>query len=141
MFNFRSEARRFDGSTRCLITADGFYEFTEAQSGQKRKTKWLFTMTGEPWFWTAGIVRDGAFAMLTTAPGPDIAPYRDRQVVLLPPSHGIAWLDLSQPEDALLEPLPAAGCPCDPGVAASDLLRRCDAEGPIEWAPSAWRSL
>lgn len=109
VFNFRSEGRRFDGATRCLIPADGFYEFTAAQPGQKRKTKWLFTMSGEPWFWIAGVVRDGAFAMLTTSPGPDISLYHDRQVVLLPPGHGIAWLDLSQPENALLRASPSGG--------------------------------
>jgi len=103
VFNFRSDGRRFDDSTRCLIPADGFYEFTAAQPGQKRKTKWLFTMTGEPWFWIAGIVRDGAFAMLTTEPGPDIAPYHDRQVVLLEPGKGIAWLELSRSESEMLK--------------------------------------
>ncbi|HEY4585466.1 MAG TPA: SOS response-associated peptidase, partial [Brevundimonas sp.] len=29
VFNFRSDGRSFAQSTRCLIPADGFYEFTE----------------------------------------------------------------------------------------------------------------
>ncbi|MCS6624979.1 SOS response-associated peptidase family protein [Roseibacterium beibuensis] len=107
VFNFRSEGRRFDSSRRCLIPASGFFEFTEAQPGQKRKTRWLFTLRDEPWFWMAGIVRDGAFALLTTAPGDDIAPYHDRQVVVLPPTAGPDWLDLSRPEGELLRPLEA----------------------------------
>lgn len=107
VFNFRSDGRSFDGSTRCLIPADGFYEFTEAEPGQKLKTKWLFTLMGEPWFWIAGIVKQEAFAMLTTEPGPDIAPYHDRQIVLLPRARGMDWLDLTRPEREVLTALPA----------------------------------
>ncbi|QTC88202.1 SOS response-associated peptidase family protein [Brevundimonas pondensis] len=103
VFNFRSEGRSFAGATRCLIPADGFYEFTEPKVAGK-KTKWLFTMAGQPWFWIVGIVRDGAFAMLTTAPGPDVAPYHDRQIVVLPPDAGIHWLDLSASESLILTP-------------------------------------
>lgn len=45
--------------------------------------------------------------MLTTAPGPDIAPYHDRQIVVLPRQAGLDWLDLSKPEAEILRPLPA----------------------------------
>jgi putative SOS response-associated peptidase YedK len=30
--------------------------------------------------------------MLTTAPGPDVAPYHDRQVAVLAPADWLAWL-------------------------------------------------
>ena len=103
VFNFRSEGRSFAHSTRCLIPADGFYEFTEPRVAGK-KTRWLFTMVDQPWFWIAGIVKEGAFAMLTTKPGQDVAHYHDRQVVVLPPAAGIHWLDLSAPEDMILSP-------------------------------------
>jgi putative SOS response-associated peptidase YedK len=58
VYNFRSEGRRFD-SGRCLIVADGFYEFTDApvvEGGPKKppRSKWLFTMAGEPMFCTPG---------------------------------------------------------------------------------------
>ena len=43
--------------------------------------------------------------MLTTAPGPDVAPYHDRQVVVLRPPDWAAWLDLSRSEADLLRPL------------------------------------
>lgn len=83
VFNFRSDGRSFAQSTRCLIPADGFYEFTEHKVAGK-KTKRLFTMTGQLWFWIAGIIKDGAFAMLTTEPGPDVAPpHHDRQIVCI----------------------------------------------------------
>lgn len=107
VFNFRSDGRSFDGEVRCLIPADGFFEFTDPEPGQKRKTKWRFTVADAPVFWVAGLVRDGAFAMLTTEPGPDIAPYHDRQIVLLRPEAGLDWLHLRKSEDELLRALPA----------------------------------
>jgi putative SOS response-associated peptidase YedK len=45
--------------------------------------------------------------MLTTAPGPDVAPYHDRQVAVLARPDWAAWLDLSRAEAALLRPLDA----------------------------------
>jgi putative SOS response-associated peptidase YedK len=106
VFNFRTDDRSFANSMRCLVPADGFFEFTDAEPGQKRKTKWRFTLSGEPIFWIAGLVKDGAFALLTTEPGPDIAPYHDRQIVLLRPEAGRHWLDLSRPQPELLRALP-----------------------------------
>src|SRR3546814_8614408 len=107
VFKFRSDNRSFASSDRRLIPSDGFYEFTvPANPKQRLKDKWLFTLVGEPWFWIAGIVKDGCFTMLTTAPGEDVKPYHDRQVVVLPRRQGIEWLDLTRPEAELLRPLP-----------------------------------
>jgi putative SOS response-associated peptidase YedK len=48
VYNFRSDRREL-ASGRCLIPADGFYEFTDpADKKKKRKDKWLFTKSGEP---------------------------------------------------------------------------------------------
>ena len=66
-------------------------------------------MTGQSWFWIAGVVRKGAFAMLTTEPCPDVAPYHDRQIVLLPAHAGAHWLYLSAAEDLILQPSPTGG--------------------------------
>ncbi|QYC11475.1 SOS response-associated peptidase [Brevundimonas nasdae] len=107
VFNFRSDDRSFADVQRCLIPADGFFEFTAAEPGQKRKTKWRFSLADAPLFWIAGLVRQDAFAMLTTEPGADIAPYHDRQIVVLRPEEGAAWLDLRGSERDLLRPLPA----------------------------------
>ncbi|CAN5254598.1 SOS response-associated peptidase [soil metagenome] len=106
VFNFRSDGRDFSHSLRCVIPADGFFEFTDPEPGQKRKTKWRFTLKGETSFWIAGLVKDGAFAMLTTEPGPDIAPYHDRQIVVLPRGSALDWLDLTRPGPDLLLPAP-----------------------------------
>ena len=107
MFNFRSDGRSFANSLRCVIPADGFFEFTAPEPGQKRKTKWRFSLKGERSFWVAGLIKDGAFAMLTTEPGPDIEPYHDRQIVVLPRGQASDWLDLRRSEAELLKPAPA----------------------------------
>ena len=112
VYNFRSEGRDFN-SNRCIIIADGFFEFTDAtEKGKKRKDKWLFTKTREPIFAIAGIWRDTkevgeAFTMLTMEPGPDIAPYHDRQIVILERDAWADWLDPSVPAQSLIRPLPA----------------------------------
>ena len=110
VYNFRAEGRRFD-SGRCLILADGFYEFTEPLPGQKRKTKWLFALKDHAWFCIAGIWRTApqigdAFTMLTIEPGEDIARYHSRQIVPLPRERWADWLDPSVPARELLSPLP-----------------------------------
>jgi putative SOS response-associated peptidase YedK len=109
VFNFRSEGRRFD-SGRCLIPADAFYEFTTPPEGspkRARKSKWEFRLAEEPWFCIAGLWRPyaggEAFTMLTTSPGPDIAPYHDRQIVVLGKRDWVAWLDGPEPQ-AVLKP-------------------------------------
>ena len=112
VYNFRSDGREF-GAGRCLIVADGFYEFTTPSEprADKRKDRWRFTMAGRDWFAIAGLCRTGesgeAFTMLTTEPGPDVAPYHNRQVALLAPEDWRAWLDGSGPARDLLGPCPA----------------------------------
>ncbi|WP_260596834.1 SOS response-associated peptidase [Sphingomonas endolithica] len=112
VYNFRSDGREFT-SGRCLIIADGFYEFTApADPKKKRKDKWLFTKVGEPWFCIAGLWRSHpsvgeAFTMLTMEPGPDIAPYHDRQIAILNRQDWAAWLDPAVPAKEILRPLPA----------------------------------
>ncbi|BCG86568.1 DUF159 family protein [Mesorhizobium sp. 113-3-9] len=112
VYNFRSDGREF-ASNRCLILADGFYEFTNpTEKGKKRKDKWLFTKRDERIFCIAGIWRETtdvgeAFTMLTMEPGPDIAPYHDRQIVILERKNWAAWLDPSVSAKSLIRPLPA----------------------------------
>lgn len=110
VYNFRSEGREFN--SRCLILADGFYEFTDPKDpSKKRKDKWMFTKKDEPIFCIAGIWRNTpevgqAFTMLTMAPGPDIAPYHDRQIVILERDVWTDWLNPSVSAKSLIKPLP-----------------------------------
>jgi putative SOS response-associated peptidase YedK len=107
VINFRSEGRKF-ANGRCLVPASHFFEFTGARAP---KSKWKVTRIGAPWFCFAGLWRatevGEAFTLLTTEPGPDIAPYHDRQVVVLDRADWLPWLEPTRPERELLHPLPA----------------------------------
>jgi putative SOS response-associated peptidase YedK len=109
VINFRSEGRRF-GRGRCLVPVSAFYEFTGAKYP---KEKWAFTLTGEDWFCLAGLWRPAteawgeSFTLLTVEPGPDIAPYHDRQVAVLNRADWERWLDPEADGEALLGPAPA----------------------------------
>ncbi|KAB7648909.1 SOS response-associated peptidase family protein [Polymorphobacter fuscus] len=116
VYNYRSEGRTLGNVAkggRCLIPVDGFYEFTTAEDPRaKRKDKWLFTMTGAPFFCIAGLWRADpvvgeAFTMLTCEPGPDIAPYHSRQIVLMPREHWAGWIAGVVPAADLIAPTPA----------------------------------
>ena len=112
VYNFRSEGRSF-ASGRCLIVADGFYEFTKpADPAKKRKDKWLFTLNDHPFFCIADLWRRDpqvgeAYTMLTLEPGPDIAPYHSRGVAVLQREQWAQWLDPQVPAADVLRPLPA----------------------------------
>jgi putative SOS response-associated peptidase YedK len=45
-------------------------------------------------------------------PGPDIAPYHDRQIVILERNTWADWLDPSVSAKSLIRPLPPVPCPC-----------------------------
>ena len=114
VFNMRSDGREF-GRDRCLVIADGFYEFTKSDDPkQKLKNRWLFRPADDIPFAIAGVVRDSpgigeAFTLLTVPPGPDIAPFHNRQIALLSPPQWRAWLDGSASSKGLLQPAPAGG--------------------------------
>jgi putative SOS response-associated peptidase YedK len=123
VFNFRSEGRRFDQSNRCLVPASAFFEFT----GKKYpKAKHRFTLTDAPFMAIAGLWREGqgnqppSFTMLTTAPGPDVEPYHNRQVAVLQPKDWRAWIELTVLQSELLKPLPAGALAVETVRAASD---------------------
>jgi putative SOS response-associated peptidase YedK len=112
VYNYRSDGREFT-SGRCLIVADAFYEYTaHADPKSRTKHKWRFTLKGADWFAIAGLWRGTAevgeaFTMLTAEPGPDVAPYHHRQVVVLGPDNFGRWLDPAVPAREVLRPLPA----------------------------------
>lgn len=127
VYNYRSEGRALANaadSGRCLIPVDAFFEFTAPPADAPRrakKTKWRFTAApggplalgrAEPWFCVAGFWRTDsvvgeAFTLLTGEPGPDVAPYHHRQIVLPPRDAWAGWLDGSLDAAALRAPTPA----------------------------------
>ncbi|MDM9622037.1 SOS response-associated peptidase family protein [Rhizobium sp. S96] len=110
LFNYRSQRRHFGASHRCLVPASAFFEFT---GKNHPRVKHRFTLVDAPFMAIAAIWRPGrkgqpsAFAMLTTEPGSDVKPFHNRQVVILRPGDWKAWIDLDEPEEELLRPLPA----------------------------------
>ena len=110
VINFRSDGRSFANSRRCLVPASHFFEFKGAKAP---KSKFKFTLRDEPWFCFAGLWSPGtaeigeAFTLLTTAPGPDVAPIHSRQMVVLKREDWKHWLDLSRADVDLLSALPA----------------------------------
>lgn len=117
VYNYRSEGRDLGNhgakGGRCLIPVDAFYEFTTPTDPKaKRKDKWAFRWVGSDWFAIAGLWRADervgeAFTLLTCEPGPDIAPYHSRQVVLLDRADWSSWLDGTAASAALCVPTPA----------------------------------
>ena len=124
MINARSETvhakpafRRAFQARRCLVPADGFYEWKREGS---RKQPWLFRLRDEPgfamaglwerWCGPAGEVLDTC-TLLTTVANALMAPIHDRMPVILRPDDFTAWLT-APPADAdalhaLLRPYPA----------------------------------
>ena len=99
---------------RCVILADGFYEFTaHTDPKSKRKHKWLFTLTGQTGsaLPASGVMTPTvgeAFTMLTIEPHADVAPYHNRGIALL--SGATTWPAGSTrhiPSREVLKPLPA----------------------------------
>src|SRR5215831_5428054 len=115
----REGVRRFGRNAmrwrRCLVPADGFYEWT----GEKGKRRPFLLRPREPHLIAfAGIYehwRDGkgeeidTVAILTCPSNSAVLALPDRMPVVLPPEHFAAWLDVkgTSPEEAaaLLQPV------------------------------------
>ena len=100
----RSEGRRFSDQ-RCLVPAS---EFRHRSGGKNFR----FSLANGDWFYFAGIWRPAtdlwpeAYAILTTDANVDIAPYHDRQMVVLTRDQRMDWLDGVVAEQDILRPLP-----------------------------------
>jgi putative SOS response-associated peptidase YedK len=98
---------------RCLIVADGFYEWRQEETGKKpvwitRHSRELFGFAG---LWARARRGDGSTvhscAIVTCPPGDVVAPIHDRMPVILEREREADWLDPEAGEkelQALLEP-------------------------------------
>jgi putative SOS response-associated peptidase YedK len=113
---------------RCLIVADGFYEWMKAEDPKQPRQPWRFTVDGGEPFAFAGLctrkewedAEDRGFddgwlyscTIVTTTPNELVAKVHDRMPAILPgPEAEAAWLrpDLSLEEAvAMCAPLPAS---------------------------------
>lgn len=110
--SFRSAFKR----RRCLVVADGFYEWSPRSRGHR--PFWLHPPDGsllafaglhEHWSRESGPSIDSC-TVLTTEAGPDLASIHHRMPVLLDPAARAAWLDPSTGAETLktlLGPAPA----------------------------------
>ena len=118
MINARAEtvATRFKATfeqRRCLVVADGFYEWLKRPDGRKQpqhitladKAAFAFAGLWERWRDPA----DGEWllscSIITTDANALVAPIHDRMPVILAPADHAAWL--AAPDAALVKPLPA----------------------------------
>lgn len=115
---FRDAFRR----ARCLIPADGFYEWQRPREGNRKIPHWISLASGEPFamagLWAAWRERDLfgdrwllSCAILTTRANEAIAPLHDRMPVILHPEAEDPWLDPALDGDVerlrgLLVPVP-----------------------------------
>ncbi|HKA88007.1 MAG TPA: SOS response-associated peptidase [Haliangiales bacterium] len=87
---------------RCLVPADGFYEWTGA-SGRRRPI-WFHAPPGELLLF-AGIYDDKGFCILTVAANADVAPVHDRMPAIIPRDRADDYL-LGRNPKSLLVPAP-----------------------------------
>ena len=94
-------------SNRCLIVADGFYEWWAEETG--KKPVWITRPSREPFafagLWAEARRGDGpsihSCAIVTCEPGEVVAPIHDRMPVILDQGDEGEWLDPATDEDRL----------------------------------------
>jgi putative SOS response-associated peptidase YedK len=110
--SFRAAMKR----RRCLIPADGFYEWQKR--GKTKQPYFIRARSREPFafagLWETWTDRDGGeietAAIVTCAANKTLAPVHERMPVIVPPEQYDAWLDSdkieAKPAAALLGPAP-----------------------------------
>lgn len=133
--SFRTAYRR----RRCLIVADGFYEWKKEADG-KTKTPWYIYLKNRQPFAFAGLWEvwhgpDGSVlptaTIITTTPNDFMASLHNRMPVILPPDTWADWLtpaEIRAPENLeLLQPLPSDAMDAHP---VSRAVNRPTNDGP-----------
>jgi putative SOS response-associated peptidase YedK len=107
LFNARAETlgakpafREAFRARRCLIPADGFYEW---KAVGKSKQPWYIHMPDGGLFAFAGLWEGDTCTIITRAPTPALAPLHDRMPAIPAPAAYAAWLDpaRTRPEELL----------------------------------------
>jgi putative SOS response-associated peptidase YedK len=120
---------------RCLIVADGFYEWRAEETG--KKPVWITRPDREPFafagLWAAASRGDGSTvhscAIVTCEPGEVVAPIHDRMPVILSREAEARWLDPATPPDELRDLL----VPTDDLIVTevSDAVNDVRQDGPV----------
>jgi putative SOS response-associated peptidase YedK len=89
---------------RCLVPADGFYEWTKVPGHRKKQPWYIHRPDGEPYAfaglwerWRAGAGQPWVLTctIITGAANEAMAPLHDRMPIMLPPDRWEQWLDRS----------------------------------------------
>jgi putative SOS response-associated peptidase YedK len=131
---------------RCLVLADGFYEWKRA--GTAKQPYWIYLKDHQPFtvagLWESWHEPDGSelqsFSIITTGPNELMQPIHDRMPVILPLETGKKWLDSktsSAQLNELLKPHDADAMSCHPvsPLVNSPKNERPDCVQPLEYIP------
>ncbi len=103
---------------RCLIPADGFYEWAKIPGQKNKQPYYIYRTDGEPLvfagLWERWKPKDDAgevledelvetFTVLTTSANGDMEPVHNRMPVMVPPTAWDSWLDPATDQDELLQ--------------------------------------
>jgi len=130
---------------RCLLPADGFYEWKAVAGGKQpyrigMKDGAVFALAGltERWLSPDGEVLDTC-AIVTTPANALMGPLHDRMPLIIAPEDYARWLDRSIEDVAdLLSPYPASGMSFHPVSTRVNAVKNDDASiiDPVEVAPA-----
>ncbi|MFL5845240.1 MAG: SOS response-associated peptidase [Solirubrobacteraceae bacterium] len=91
--------------SRCLIVADGFFEWRKPHDGRPKQPFWITRADRRP-FAFAGLASPwGTCAIVTTSATPQLTDLHDRMPVILEPGLEEAWLEPTTSADAALQML------------------------------------
>lgn len=136
---------------RCLIPADGFYEWRSNDGRKTPKTPYFLHLTGEEPFafaglwahWRGGEEPITSCAIVTAPANSAVSPVHDRMPVILTREHEEAWLDPEQSPEVLHDLLAPVGPDQIERRVVSSLVNSVEHDGPrlIESAPDPAPSL
>jgi putative SOS response-associated peptidase YedK len=97
----------FNDGFRCLVVADGFYEWQKTEKG--KQPFWIHRPDREPFafagLWARSLRKNGeklySCTIVTTTPSEQVRPVHDRMPVILDRDVEAAWLDRETPADEL----------------------------------------
>jgi putative SOS response-associated peptidase YedK len=120
MINARAETLAEKGAfkyayqhRRCLVPADGFYEWKKSADGKSKQPMYVRMKDGKPFafagLWESWHAPDGSelrsCTLVTTAPNKLMSTMHDRMPVILPPALQQQWLDRKPQSPQELAPL------------------------------------
>jgi putative SOS response-associated peptidase YedK len=132
LINARCEtaASRFAGRARCLVLADGWYEWLKEERKGGQRIPFRYTLDGGEPFAFAGVTDEAGAAILTTCANAVCAPIHDRMPCVLPDvdaeaawlAGGLAAAELEPLADSRVTPAPANPAVNKAGVEGFELL-------------------